>query len=160
MKKVNKYSRSRTRKFLYQMLYAQTFWPINKKEFIDVFYNRVFKNKLDKDYLYKMNELILDYEYFFINIIQKYAPKFKVEKMDLSYILPIYISICEIIIMEEEIPIKVSINEAIEIAKIYWDDSSRKIVNWVLNNVLKDIEKITQEFKSFNDIWKNKLLLK
>jgi transcription termination factor NusB len=31
--------------------------------------------------------------------------------------------------LTEEIPGKVSINEAVEIAKVYGDDSSKKIVN-------------------------------
>jgi N utilization substance protein B len=49
--------------------------------------------------------------------------------MNLTYIIPVYISITEMLFIEEEIPPKVSINEAVELAKIYGDDSSRKIVN-------------------------------
>jgi transcription termination factor NusB len=42
----------------------------------------------------------------------------------------------------EEIPGKVSINEAVEIAKVYWDDSAKKVVNWILNKVYKDFDKL------------------
>jgi transcription termination factor NusB len=66
-----------------------------------------------------MFEKILAKESFFIHIIQKYAPKFQVENMDLSYVLPIFIGACEMLFLKEEIPAKVSMNEAIEIAKVY-----------------------------------------
>jgi N utilization substance protein B len=49
--------------------------------------------------------------------------------MNIINILPIYISLAEIFFLDEEIPIKVSVNEAIELAKFYSDDSSKKIVN-------------------------------
>jgi transcription termination factor NusB len=42
--------------------------------------------------------------------------------------------------LKEEIPAKVSLNEAIELSKTYWDDSSKKIVNWILNNFYKNIK--------------------
>jgi hypothetical protein len=62
--------------------------------------------------------------------------------MSLSYILPIYIWLAEMFFYSEEIPAKVSINEAIEVAKVYWDDSSKKIVNWVLNKVYENFEEL------------------
>jgi hypothetical protein len=49
--------------------------------------------------------------------------------------------------LEEEIPAKVSINEAVEISKIFWDDSSKKIVNWVLNKIFIDSENILNLIK-------------
>ena len=44
------------------------------------------------------------------------------------------------IYLKEEIPMKVSINEAVEMAKVYSSDSSKKIVNGILNNFYKNIE--------------------
>jgi hypothetical protein len=64
--------------------------------------------------------------------------------MSLSYILPIYIWLAEMFFITEEIPPKVSINEAVEIAKVYWDDSSKKIVNWVLNKVYNNFEELNK----------------
>jgi hypothetical protein len=68
--------------------------------------------------------------------------------MSLSNVLPVYIWLAEMFFITEEIPAKVSINEAVEIAKVYWDDSSKKVVNWILNKVYKDnneIEKIKDD---------------
>ncbi|MDR1987525.1 MAG: transcription antitermination protein NusB [Candidatus Peribacteria bacterium] len=62
-------------------------------------------------------------------MIEKYSPKFKFENMYVENVLPIYIALSEIFYLDEELPIKVSINEAIELAKIYGDDSTKKIAN-------------------------------
>ena len=56
--------------------------------------------------------------------------------------LPIFIGACEMLFLKEEIPAKVSMNEAIEIAKVYGDDSSKKIVNGVLNKLVTQIDEI------------------
>ena len=47
--------------------------------------------------------------------------------------------------LREEIPMKVSINEAVEMAKVYSTDSSKKIVNGILNNFYNDIENYKKE---------------
>jgi N utilization substance protein B len=60
--------------------------------------------------------------------------------MSLSNVLPVYIWLAEMFFLTEEIPGKVSLNEAVEIAKVYWDDSAKKVVNWILNKVYKDFE--------------------
>jgi hypothetical protein len=38
-----------------------------------------------------MNKLIIEKESFLISLIKRFAPKFDVENMDLSYVIPIYI---------------------------------------------------------------------
>lgn len=144
------YSRSRTRKFLYQMLYARSFGDIDKTDFRDAFFSGVFDSNIDENYLEEMYETILEKEAFLIFMIQKFAPKFQVENMDLSYVLPIYIGACEMLFLKEEIPAKVSMNEAIEVAKVYGDDSSKKIVNGVLNKLVAEIEELSELSKSFD----------
>lgn len=62
--------------------------------------------------------------------------------MNLVYILPIYIGLAEMFFLSEEIPGKVSINEAVEIAKVYGDNSAKKIVNGVLNKVLENYDEL------------------
>ncbi|MBW7954863.1 transcription antitermination protein NusB [Candidatus Gracilibacteria bacterium] len=143
------HSRPRTRKFLYQLLYSSTFNKVYLEEFKKSFFEDVFNSNLDEEYLSEMYELIINNQQFILDVISKYAPKFDVENMDLSYILPIFIALSEMLMLKEEIPAKVSINEAVEIAKIYGDDSSRKIVNGVLNKAFKDIESLKIDFLNF-----------
>lgn len=146
---MSNFSRSRTRKFLYQMLYASTFDAVQDASFRESFFSGIFDSNIDEEYLKTMFDLIMKNEQFLTSIIKKYAPKFDIENMDLSYVLPIFIGATEILIFSEEIPVKVSINEAVEIAKVYGDDSSRKMVNGVMNKILNDIEELQNAHKNF-----------
>ncbi len=155
---MSNFSRSRTRKFLYQMLYAQSFWEVENNSFKESFFSWVFDSQLDEEYLKTMFDLILENEEFLIEVLKKYAPKFEVDNMDLSYIIPVFIWTTELLLLPEEIPAKVSINEAVEISKVYWDDSSRKMVNWVLNKILNDLELLQKEVKAFKKDWNKKTI--
>lgn len=44
-----------------------------------------------------------------------------------------------------DIPVKVTLNEAIELAKIYGTDDSPKFINGVLSSLVKDLEKNEQK---------------
>lgn len=133
-------SRKLSRKILFQKLYAHCFYRNTNELFLEAFFEWKFNREIDEKYIEEMFNLVVTHEKFLITIIQKYAPKFDIEKMSLSYILPIFIGAAEMLFLKEEIPAKVSINEWVELAKVYWDDSAKKIVNWVLNNVLNDFD--------------------
>jgi len=139
-----KVHRKKTRKLLFQELYAMSINEFDSELFHESFFKDVFTFNQDEKYLTQMRKIIKNYEKFFIHLIKQYSPKFKVQSMSLSYTLPIYIGLAEMFYLEEEIPGKVSINEAVEIAKVYWDDSSKKIVNWVLNQVFKNHEELNK----------------
>lgn len=146
----SKINRKKSRKLLYQEIYASTFCELDLNEFYNSFFDEVFTFERDENYLAEMNKIIKYYESFFVFIIKKYSPKFDFDKMSVVNIIPVYIALAEMFFLSEEIPGKVSVNEAIEVAKVYWDDSSKKIVNWILNKVLHEydeLDKIKQDFK-------------
>jgi N utilization substance protein B len=149
-KDVKTNNRKKTRKYLYQKIYATTFSKIDESEFDNTFYNEVFDFDLDKKYLTDMYSLILGKEDYLLKIISMLAPKFKIESMWNHYIIPIFIGATEMLFLEEEIPAKVSMNEAIEMSKVYWDESSKRIVNWVMNKLYKDIEEIKNKLNEFD----------
>jgi len=140
----DKVNRIKSRKLLFQELYSMKYNTLDHETFIETFYDNIFKFSKDEKYMNSMVKTITYYEKFYIYIINKYTPKYKIEKMSPIYILPIYIGLAEIFFLEEEIPAKVSINEAIQIAKIFWDDSAKKIVNWVLNKVLENLDDLNK----------------
>lgn len=73
-----------------------------------------------------------------LTIVHKYAPKFDIATMPVGNLLPIMIASYEMLYLTTDtIPEKVSINEAIELAKTFSDDMARTMVNGVLN-ALKD----------------------
>lgn len=138
-------SRKLSRKILFQRLYAECFYKNNEDEFKISFFEWKFDFELDPAYIEEMYNIVKDKEGYLIEIIKKYAPKFDVKNMHLSYVLPIFIGASEMIYYTQEIPAKVSINEAIELAKTYWDDSSKKIVNGVLNKLYENFESLKKE---------------
>ncbi|MDD2907337.1 MAG: transcription antitermination factor NusB [Candidatus Gracilibacteria bacterium] len=146
-------NRKKSRKLLYQELYAGTFGTVDLTEFYNSFFDEVFSFERDEEYLNEMNKIIRHYEGFFIFVIKKYSPKFDFDKMSIVNIIPIYIALAEMFYITEEIPGKVSVNEAVEVAKVYGDESAKKIVNGVLNKVLHDHEELGKLKDNYENIY-------
>ena len=142
---MTKISRKKSRKFLFQKLFSDTYWKNLESDFRDSFLIDSFRDNLDDKYLEEMEKLIKEKEPYLIELIKMYAPKFEPENMSLTYVIPIFIWATEMLYFSEEIPAKVSMNEAIEIAKVYWEDSAKKIVNWVLNKLYKQYDEIKEK---------------
>ena len=68
--------------------------------------------------------------------ISKYLVKWKLERLPKMNVAILKMATYEIL-FEEEIPNKVTINEAIELAKKYGDDNAPAFINGVLNNLIK-----------------------
>ena len=73
-------------------------------------------------------------------IISEYAPNWPLEQITLIDRNILRIGIFELK-FNEEIPNKVAINEAIEVAKTYGGPTSGKFINGVLGAIFKDMEK-------------------
>ena len=71
-------------------------------------------------------------------LIKVHAPEWPVEKMDPVERAILVLGVCELIDPEKDVPVNVAINEAIELAKTYGDESSGKFINGVLNAVAHD----------------------
>ncbi len=134
-----------------------------------VFKRRVIREKvLQLLYAFELNsdnkelitkEILLDIEdegdkEFAINLINQVTLHYseldelikdKVDNWDLSRIalidrILLRVGICEILYFPD-IPPKVSINESIEIAKVYSTSSSGKFINGILDAILADLKK-------------------
>lgn len=71
-------------------------------------------------------------------LIMKHAPEWPVDRMDPVERAVLVLGICELIDPEKDVPVNVAINESIELAKTYGDESSGKFINGVLNAVAHD----------------------
>jgi len=71
--------------------------------------------------------------------ITKYAPDWPIEQITIVDRNVLRVGIYEML-FNSEIPDKVAINEAIEVAKAYGGEASGKFVNGVLGAIYKDIE--------------------
>lgn len=103
----------------------------NKKEFAPDFDDQGFAQSLLNKVIALTDELD--------GLIVKYAPEWPLEKITAIDRNVLRIGIYELK-FDKEIPPKVAINEAIEIAKAYGGESSGKFVNGVLGSVFKDMQ--------------------
>ena len=71
-------------------------------------------------------------------LIKKHAPEWPIEKMNPVERVILTLGICELLYPEKDVPVNVAINESIELAKTYGDESSSKFINGVLNSVAHD----------------------
>ncbi|MFC1955494.1 transcription antitermination factor NusB [Chloroflexota bacterium] len=68
--------------------------------------------------------------------IHKFAPSWPIEQMSVVDRSILRLAIFEIL-FDNKVPVKVAINEAVELAKLFANDNSAKFVNGVLGSVSK-----------------------
>lgn len=117
----------------------------NLKEFAPDFDDNGFTNHLVKGVVNHLDEIN--------NLITKYAPEWPLEQITVVDRNILRIGIYELRFSGGEIPPKVAINEAIELAKTFGGESSGKFVNGVLGTIFKEMADksevvITEEKKS------------
>jgi len=121
-----------------QLLYAFEMNNENKEFMIKEILSDVEENA-DKEFANNLINQVFLHENELDELI-----KGKVDNWDLSRIalidrILLRMGICEIIYFSD-IPPKVSINEAIEIAKVYSTSSSGKFINGILDAILSDLK--------------------
>lgn len=72
------------------------------------------------------------------SLINKYAKNWTINRMAKVDLAILRLSLCEILYISE-IPTKVSINEAVELSKLYCDEKSPKFINGILGSVVSEI---------------------
>jgi transcription antitermination protein NusB len=122
-----------------QLLYAFEMNKTNKEFMIKEILSDV-KDDGDKEFANNLINQVLLHETEFDELI-----KGKVDNWDLSRIalidrILLRMGICEILYFSD-IPPKVSINESIEIAKVYSTSSSGKFINGILDAILAELKK-------------------
>ena len=77
-------------------------------------------------------------------VIEKYSTKWKLDRIVKVSLAILRMSISEMLYLED-IPVSVSINEAVELAKKYPTEDDASFVNGVLGAVAKDLEQMKEE---------------
>lgn len=73
-------------------------------------------------------------------LIDKYSTKWKVSRLPKMDLAIARLSVCELVWLEDLVPAAVSINEAINLAKLYGTEDSYKFLNGVLGKVFSENE--------------------
>jgi len=98
----------------------------------------LFKNDDDKEFVKRLFRQTILHSESNSELIDKNTTNWEVERIALMDILVMQLAITEI--MEfPEIPVKVTLNEYIEIAKYYCTPKSSTFVNGILDNIVKEI---------------------
>jgi len=121
-------------------------WDFNGQEAIDV--PAVVKKNLkefapqfdDKGFIEKLVENVITRHTEIDQLITKYAPEWPIDQITMVDRNVLRIGIQEMK-FDQDIPEKVAINEAIELAKTFGGESSGKFVNGVLGTIYKEMVK-------------------
>jgi len=98
----------------------------------------------EKDYIEKTVNAVIENLPKIDKVIVDYATNWPIEQITLIDRNILRIGVYELL-LNDEIPAKVAINEAIEIAKTYGGPSSGKFINGVLGAIYKDTSKEEQK---------------
>ena len=94
---------------------------------------------IDKEYIKKICLTLEENNEMINSLINSNAKNWSVDRIAKVDLAILKLAIAEIIAIDD-IPQKVSVNEAIELAKIYCDDKSPKFINGILGSVISEIE--------------------
>lgn len=132
-------SRREIREHLFRMLFRKDFHDdAEMNEQIDLYFESLEEPKEeDLNYLKERFHLILERIQEIDEILAEISSGWKLNRMGKVDLTVMRLAIYEIK-FDKDIPTKVAINEAVEIAKIFGGDSSGSFVNGVLAKLAKD----------------------
>lgn len=87
---------------------------------------------------------VIEYQSTMDTLIARFAPEWPLDQMAVIDRNILRIAIYEFLVSEET-PIKVAINEAVELAKIYGADSAPRFINGVLGTLAEQVESLREE---------------
>ncbi|MDD5430854.1 MAG: transcription antitermination factor NusB [Candidatus Pacebacteria bacterium] len=103
----------------------------------------------EPEFAWKLTKGIIDHKEEIDNIIRKAAPEWPLEQIAIVDRNALRIGLYELLYADRnEVPPKVAINEAIEIAKNYGGTNSGKFINGVLGTVYREIGEPMKDSKS------------
>lgn len=100
----------------------------------------LFKNEDDKDFAKKLIRKVIVNKEEFTGIVKEHAQNWDTERIAQIDLLILQMAIAELIEFSS-IPVKVTLNEFIEISKYYSTDKSKIFINGVLDNIIKELLK-------------------
>jgi N utilization substance protein B len=144
-------SRHLSRSIVLQTLYEWDFWKGEKRETEEIFQRNLKslgEGLLDKKYPLELLKGILKHWEELNKLIISGAPEWPLNQINIIDRNILRIGIFELLFSDfKEVPPKVAINEAVELAKTFGGDSSRRFVNGVLGTVYREMEEVLDKKK-------------
>lgn len=109
----------------------------------------------EQDFINNLAHGVLKYQLQIDDIIVKSAPEWPLNQITIVDRNVLRIGIFELLFGDkQQVPPKVAINEAIELAKGYGGESSGRFVNGVLGTIFRELENNNQDTKNNNQTTK------
>lgn len=139
-------SRHLSRSIVMQSLYEWDFYGQKDKDLKKIVERNIkeFGPGLEEvDFIWNLIKGITSHLSQLNKVIEKAAPEWPIDKITIVDRNVLRIGLYELLYEnKEEVPPKVAINEAIELAKSFGGESSGKFINGVLGTIYKEMEKI------------------
>ena len=116
---------------------------------LEVMERHIFEQGLDDAgvaFAHKLMDGVLKFQEAMDSLISRYAPEWPLDQMAVVDRNILRIAIYEFLV-DDETPVKVAINEAVELAKVYGSDSAPRFINGVLGSLAEQIPKLRQEIE-------------
>ncbi len=113
----------------------------------EVIQRRIYDRPMETsgvEFAYKLMNGVLEYQEGMDILITRYAPEWPLEQMAIIDRNVLRIAIFEFLV-DTETPVKVAINEAVELAKMFGSDSAPRFINGVLGTLADHIPELRQE---------------
>lgn len=123
---------------LVNTLLLKLFKNLTEKSLGQLFYFKLFSNIHDKKYFDELANLSLKNFESNNELINKYITNWDLDRLAKIDLVIINLAITELVNFKE-IPIKVSLNEYIEISKDYSTEKSSLFINGILDKIVKDL---------------------
>jgi len=142
-------SRHLARSIVMQSLYEWDFRKLSKEELNEILERNLKEfgpGMTDTEFPKRLVKGVMEHLPEIDKIIQKCAPLWPLEKVNIVDRNILRLGIYELLFgNKEEVPPKVAINEAIELAKAFSGENSAKFVNGVLGTVYREMQKAMEE---------------
>jgi N utilization substance protein B len=133
--------RTKARECALQILYSIDLTKDSPEERMEVFWKHIEEDDVEiRKFANSLVRCVIENRKAIDAIISKHATNWRIGRMAVIDRNILRFATCELMFMDD-IPPKVSINEAIDIAKRYGDKDSGKFVNGILDNIHKTEEK-------------------
>lgn len=133
------YRRRIVREKVLQLLYALEMNSSNKEFMMKDIFSEI-DNEAEYEFAVNLAEKVYNHSKELDSLIKTKVDNWEINRIALIDRILLRMGICEILYFPD-IPPKVSINEAIEIAKVFSTSSSGKFVNGILDAILFDLKK-------------------
>ncbi|MCB0006951.1 MAG: transcription antitermination factor NusB [Anaerolineales bacterium] len=137
-------TRRRARRLTLETLYE---YDLANHDPIKVLQRRLEEQPLEStgiSFATKLIKGVQEYQDRMDQLITRFAPEWPLEQMAVIDRNILRMAIFEFLI-DQETPVKVAINEAVELAKIYGSDSAPRFINGVLGSLADEIDSLRDE---------------